>query len=189
MVSVLWQAMKSAVCYSFELDPQWWNMRLTNYVLPCSQTATENAHKTFTLCCKLPITYLYNSMHGETVDYGGTLFLSSETSIPIFHSIFLKHHGTSTLEGKANTPSNGNGHIIWSVIDWREGEWKAFMCSLETTLSFLFPCFSWHGQKKAWWLLPMGRRRPGDSSLSSDHHWSTRTTIPSVSGPSGVWSR
>ena len=90
---------------------------LTNYILPCSQTVTENAHKTFTLFCKLPITCFYNSMHGETVDYGGTLFLSSETSISIFHSTFLKHHGTSTLEGKANTLSNGNGHIIWSVID------------------------------------------------------------------------
>ena len=70
-----------------------------------------------------------------------TLFPSSETSIPIFHSTFLKHHGTSALEGEANTASNGNGHIIWSVIGWREGKWEAFMCSLHNTLSFVFPLF------------------------------------------------
>ena len=78
---------------------------ITNYISPRSQAATENAHKTFTLCCKLPITCLYNSMHGQMVEDGGTLFLSSETSTPIFHSAFLKHHGTSALEGEANTLS------------------------------------------------------------------------------------
>ena len=119
--------------------------------------------------------------HGETVEDGGTLFLSSETPIPLFHSTFLKHHGTSTLEGEANTLSKWE----WShnlECDWLEGGGGGSFHVLIGQHP-LFP-------------VPLFKLTLPEESLVTHPHLQTITeapeqnkysTVPSVSGGHNIW--